>query len=518
MRSGARWAQMPTPSHTDGSMRSRASPARAAPAGRCAPPGTHARRTRVSSSGIGSTAYAGASQVRPRRCRSTSAEKTVSAEVEHAQRAVGVATGAAAADLLHERAQPAATGGGQRPRREVEREVGDGGQAEHARPALPRGLPGEVAHEPSRLLEAAGRGGQRADEPGADRQALGAQGVDVEPEVAARCSTAPRSRRTRRAGPRCGASPSGEVHAAATRSPIVTSDPTSMTTRCVTLTTVTQRRGSVGVRAVQRDEADAAHRLGVLHQHGRVPVRPGPGGIAHEARQRGSALEGADDAGGLAGQVAVRGEEHAHRRVAEPGGGTLGEGRAHGPRGGVGARVQPHDAVGRADGLHRAHETVEHEVRPGLQQDRVLRAARLALRTVDHDPPRTTGGEHRAPLGGDREVASAATGEADLLERVDELGGAAQVRRARAVRLLVREQVVPRHAGERLGARAGGRPRCRRAAPRPPRRPRAAPGSRRSSGSPTGRPDGRCRRGAARPCRRPRARRPGRGPSASCSG
>ena len=230
-----------------------------------------------------------------------------------------------------------------------------------------------------------------------------------------------------------------------------------------------QRGRSVVGCAAEGEQADARDRLDVVDEHGGGADRPGPRRVVDVARQGRAALERADDAGGLAREVAVGREHHADRRVDDAGRGTLLERPRDRPRGRPGAVVQPDDAVGRADDLHGGDEAVEHEVRTRLQQHGVLRGGGLALGAVRDDSGTDAVDEDGTPLRGRGEVAAAATGEVHVVDGLEQLlAGVADAGRPHAEGGAVGCEVVRLDAGERLGAVDAARPQHRRAAWRSP--------------------------------------------------
>ena len=201
------------------------------------------------------------------------------------------------------------------------------------------------------------------------------------------------------------------------------------------------------------EQCSARHGLGVVDQDGATALGPRTSGVGDPPRQGRAALEGADDAGGFPGEIAVGRRDDADRGVALTRGDALGYRVRHGLRGLPRALVDPDDALDRAHDVHRCDEAVQHEVRAGLQEHGVLRAPGLALGAVDHDGPTGPVGRDRAPLRRGGEVPAAATREVDGVHRREEVvAEVTEVRDPGAVRGTVRREVVTARTGEGLGA------------------------------------------------------------------
>jgi hypothetical protein len=98
-----------------------------------------------------------------------------------------------------------------------------------------------------------------------------------------------------------------------------------------------------------------------------------------------------------------------------------------------------------AHGLGRQERSVEHQMRNTSQQQMVLEAGRLGLRSVDDHTGHPPAGGHRAQLGGRGKVGAPAPAQAAALDRVDQpLGGHLG---KRTVQLLVADQVHRAAAG-----------------------------------------------------------------------
>ena len=303
---------------------------------------------------------------------------------------------------------------------------GDARQAQLAGPALPGGLPGQVARYPGHLAERAGPVAERQDDAGAERPAdrletgprhrhdVGVLGRQPHPVVAADQHAVTRGRLAdvengteRHAGGHlddCRAG-GGSAH--------TEQDGAGFLRHA-------DRRITLGPE--QREHGELREGLGVGQQR-RQAVHAALGRERLTARRhRALPVDGPDQGAALSRDEPLRHFDDPHQ---VPQARLRGDGRIQRPVGQLVARHPDDDLLG-PDRLRRQRGTGQDQVGRPHQEHLVLEASWLALGGVDHHDRRLTALARRVDdglqLAGGRECRAAVTAQIDLLRHRDELG------------------------------------------------------------------------------------------------